>query len=105
MWVNKANPDMKNYQAGTDPNANHCIGRPCLYVTVPEVKLLGRPGSVCRLILAPKVGGKGRLPVLNSRLTGTRRGPFNSTPMGGQSDFVWLPARTMHPRGGASYAW
>ena len=25
--------------------------------------------------------------------------PFNFTPMGGQSNFVWLPARTMHPHG------
>ena len=33
----------------------------------------------------------------------TRREPFNSTPMGGQSDFVCLPART--PHGGASYVW
>ena len=32
---------------------------------------------------------------------GTRPQPFNSTPHGGQSDFVWLPART--PHGGASY--
>ena len=27
---------------------------------------------------------------------GTCRGPFKSTPKGGQFDFVWLPARTPH---------
>ena len=27
---------------------------------------------------------------------GTRREPFNFTPHGGQSDFVWLSARTPH---------
>ena len=34
---------------------------------------------------------------------GTPREPFNFTPMGGQFDFVCLPART--PHGGASYVW
>ena len=34
---------------------------------------------------------------------GPRPEPFNSTPMGGQSAFVWLPARTPHV--GASYVW
>ena len=26
-------------------------------------------------------------------------------PHGGQSDFVWLPARTMHPHVGPQYVW
>ena len=34
---------------------------------------------------------------------GTRREPLNLTPMGGQFDFVWLSARTMHPHG--AYVW
>jgi len=29
-------------------------------------------------------------------MSGTRREPFNSTPNGGQFDFVWLSARTPH---------
>ena len=29
--------------------------------------------------------------------------PLNSTPNGGQSDFVWLSARTMHSHG--AYVW
>ena len=33
----------------------------------------------------------------------TRRKPFNFTPHGGQFDFAWLPARTMHPHG--AYVW
>ena len=39
------------------------------------------------------------------QLLGRRRGvgPFNSTPVGGQLDFVWPSART--PHGGASYVW
>ena len=36
-------------------------------------------------------------------LIGTRPEPFNSTPMGGHSDFVCPPARTMHTHG--AYAW
>ena len=32
---------------------------------------------------------------------GMRRGPFNSTPHGGQFDFVWLSARTPH----GAYVW
>ena len=32
---------------------------------------------------------------------GTRRGPFNYTPMGDQFDFVWPPARTHH----GAYVW
>ena len=31
--------------------------------------------------------------------------PVQLHPDGGQFDSVWLPARTMHPRGGASYVW
>ena len=33
----------------------------------------------------------------------TRHGPFDSTPMWGRFDQVWLPARTMHPPG--AYVW
>ena len=32
-------------------------------------------------------------------VVGTRRDPFNSSPNGGQCDFVRPPARTIHPRG------
>ena len=31
--------------------------------------------------------------------------PFNFTPMGGQFNFVWLSARTMHPHVGPQYVW
>ena len=38
---------------------------------------------------------------LSATFTGTRREPYNSTPHGGQTGFVWLSARTPH----GAYVW
>ena len=61
----------------------------------PPEKLLHRTFPCAQASTPTPPGGR--------RLPSPRRQPFNSTPMGGQFDFVQPPARTMHPHG--AYAW
>jgi hypothetical protein len=55
----------------------------------------------CSRIISPLSFRYNNTKITIADADGTRHEPFNSTPDGGQFDFVWLPART--PRG--AYVW